>query len=176
MQNLKLFAIRTCMVIGLIVGFCITSYESFQKFWEGRTSFSEYLVESKIPQPLPTFSICSEPAFNRDFMENELNLSPNFFLFSNLLDFGITNFPQNLSSNESNQTLEHLWNKTIIKPDMFSINTSRIMKDKLVIDNDDIEIFEPINSLWYGRCSSVVLKRPSVANHKLLMIFGFMDA
>ena len=165
------------MIIGLIVGFIITSYESFQKYWEGRTSFSEYLVESKIPQPLPTFSICTEPAFNRDYMEKDLKLSPNLFLYSNVLDFGITNFPKNLSSNGSNYTLESLWNETIIKPNMFSINTSRVVDDRLVIDNDDIEIFEPINSLWYGRCSSVVLKRPSLPNHhKLLLIIGFMDA
>ena len=37
-------------------------------------------------EPLPTFSICSEPPFDTDYMKSELNISSNLFLYTSFLN------------------------------------------------------------------------------------------
>ena len=139
---------------------------------------TESMVHIEEPgEPLPTFSICAEPEFDTEFMENELKVPPNLFLFTSILGrvSGLTHglaFPSNLST-DGNQTLEDLWNQTTIKPDIFAIDETQIVDDEVVGNSSDVELFDPINSLWYGRCSSIVLKQPRKANQRLIMIFAF---
>ena len=160
----------------MITCFTATSYRNFQKYVEGRSSMTESMVHIEEPgEPLPTFSICAEPEFDTEFMKNELKVPPNLFLFTSILGqvSGLTSFPTNLST-DGNQTLEDLWNQTTIKPDIFAINETHIVDDEVVGNSSDVELFDPINSLWYGRCSSIVLKQPRKANERLVMIFAFL--
>lgn len=171
----KVLFVRICLFVGMITCFTATSYRNFQKYVEGRSSMTESLVKVEKPEPLPTFSICAEPAFDIEYMENELKVPPNLFLFTSILGqvSGLNNFPQNLSTNGTN-SLEKIWNDTAVKPDVFAINDTYIIDDEMTGNMSDVELFDPINSLWYGRCSSIVLKRPRMANERLIMIFAFL--
>ena len=55
----------------MILCFSLQSYRSFKKFLDGKSSISESDVPRKF-EPLPTFSICSEPPFDADYMKSEL--------------------------------------------------------------------------------------------------------
>ena len=86
-------------------------------------------------EPLPTFSICSEPPFDNDYMKSELNISPNLFLYTsflNDLDTGLGDtfpFPTNLSEDyDSVNSLENYWTNSILKPVIFSINGDIVLK------------------------------------------------
>ena len=113
---------------------------------------TESMVHIEEPgEPLPTFSICAEPEFDTEFMENELKVPPNLFLFTSILGrvSGLTHglaFPSNLST-DGNQTLEDLWNQTTIKADIFAIDETQIVDDEVVGNSSDVELFDPINSL-----------------------------
>ena len=165
---------RTFLFIFLLICFSITSYESLVKWWERKTSFSETYASMEKPEPLPTFSLCSNPAFDTKLM-TQLNIPSNMFFFTGILGelAGHNTFP-NLTQN-ANFTLEHIWNQTIVKPSVFAIQNTFIQNDEFLKDSGDVETFEVINSLWYGRCTSIVPKRSSRAKEKLLMVFAFSN-
>ena len=110
--------------------------------------------------------------------ESDLKISPNFFLYTsymNSLDNGFE-FPSNLSENyESNTSLDKYWISSVLKPIAFSINGDTVIKDNFDKDENhtEIETFDKINSVVYGRCSSFVLKKPRYANEELILAFFF---
>ena len=173
-KNPKKWFFRTFLFTFLLICFSITSYESLIKWWERKTAFSETYANMEKPEPLPTFSICSEPAFDTELM-SQLDIPSNMFFFTGILGelAGHNSFP-NLTEN-SNFTLEHIWNQTTVKPSVFAIQNTFIRNDELVQDSGDVETFEVINSLWYGRCTSIVPKKSSRAKEKLLMVFAFTE-
>ena len=102
MAENRVLLLRTCFFIGMLLCFSLQSYRSFKKFLDGKSSLSESDIPKKY-EPLPTFSICSEPPFDGDYMRSDLKISPNFFLFTsymNTKDNGFA-FPTNLSERSS---------------------------------------------------------------------------
>ena len=162
----------------MLLCFSLQSYRSFKKFLEGKSSLSESDIPRKY-EPLPTFSICSEPPFDSDYMKSELNISPNLFLYTSFMnnldnDFA---FPSNLSEHyNSSISLDEFWASSILKPIAFSINGDVIVRDQFDHDanHTEIEKFDMIHSVWYGRCSSFVLSKPRYANENLIMAFMFL--
>ena len=80
MATKKRQVIRLLLFIGMVFCFSLQSMSSFKKFWSEKTSLSESYVK-KGPEPLPSFSICSDPPFNHEYLKSR-NMSPTFFLSS----------------------------------------------------------------------------------------------
>ena len=113
MAENRLLLLRTCFFIGMLLCFSLQSYRSFKKFLDGKSSLSESDISKKY-EPLPTFTICSEPPFDGDYMKSDLKISPNFFLFTsymNTKDNGFE-FPPNLSERSS---LRHVFSNTNLR-------------------------------------------------------------
>ena len=113
MAENRLLVLRTFFFIGMLLCFSLQSYRSFKKFLDGKSSLSESDIPKKY-EPLPTFSICSEPPFDGDYMRSDLKISPNFFLFTsymNTKDNGFA-FPPNLSERSS---LRHVFSNTNLR-------------------------------------------------------------
>ena len=72
--------IRLLLFIGMVFCFSLQSMTSFKKFLSEKTSLTESYVK-KGPEPLPSFSICSEPPFDHEYLKFR-NMSPTFFLSS----------------------------------------------------------------------------------------------
>ena len=80
MATKKRQMIRLLLFIGMVFCFSLQSMTSFKKFLSEKTSLTESYVK-KGPEPLPSFSICSEPPFNHEYLKFR-NMSPTFFLSS----------------------------------------------------------------------------------------------
>ena len=80
MATKKRQVIRLLLFIGMVLCFSLQSMTSFEKFLSEKTSLTESYVK-KDPEPLPSFSICSEPPFNHEYLKFR-NMSPTFFLSS----------------------------------------------------------------------------------------------
>ena len=80
MATKKRQVIRLLLFIGMVLCFSLQSMTSFEKFLSEKTSLSESYVKTG-PEPLPSFSICSEPPFNHEYLKVG-NMSPTFFLSS----------------------------------------------------------------------------------------------
>ena len=80
MASKKRQVIRLLLFIGMVFCFSLQSMTSFKKFLNEKTSLSVSYVK-KGPEPLPTFSICSKPPFNHEYLKKR-NMSANFFLSS----------------------------------------------------------------------------------------------
>lgn len=159
---------------------CFTwqSWDSLLKYTEGKTSITEADVPMKI-EPLPPFSICSEPPFDAEFMKQELNVTPNLFLFSSTLmnDFNYE-FPSDLSSQFGpNKSLHTLFKSSQFSPDVFAVGNDMIYFDRYKdeANNKDIELFDKHHSLWYGRCTSFVLKQNKQAMEILFLGLQFFE-
>ena len=131
MAENRLLLLRTFFFIGMLLCFSLQSYRSFKKFLDGKSSISESDVSRKF-EPLPTFSICSEPPFDGDYMSSDLNISPNFFLFTsymNTLNNGFA-FPPNLSERSSSSHVFTIPESTKFSLFTFNINNSDIPEKK----------------------------------------------
>ena len=80
MATKKRQVIRLLLFIGMVLCFSLQSMTSFKKFLSEKTSLTESYVKKR-PEPLPSFSICSEPPFNHEYLKFK-NMSPTFFLSS----------------------------------------------------------------------------------------------
>ena len=90
------------------------------------------------PEPLPTFSICSEPPFDSEYLKTNLSVSPNFFYakeFLKTLEGEHYEFPSNLSEDlHSNHSLNSFWKQSVLSPIAFVIgegeNADMIVRDQ----------------------------------------------
>ena len=93
-------------------------------------------------EKLPAFSVCSEPAFDAKYMEEELKIPPNLFSFASIVNlFGMDTFPTNLTES-GNNTLEHIWNMTTIKPPIIAIGDAFFVDDEPVGDVSEVVMFD----------------------------------
>ena len=116
-------------------------------------------------------------------MKSELNISSNLFLYTSFLndiDSGLGDsfpFPTNLSEDyDSPNSLHGYWSRSVLKPLIFSINLDIVLRDDFDLENGnytEVEHFDMIHSVWYGRCSTFVLKKPRNANENLILAFLF---
>jgi hypothetical protein len=68
------------LFIAMVACFSVQSLDSFKKYINQKTSFSVSYI-NKEAEPLPTFSICSEPPFNYEYLKTR-NMTKTFFLSS----------------------------------------------------------------------------------------------
>ena len=61
--------IRVILIFGLLCCFFEEMLRNATKFIDGKTSFSVSNFFKEKPEPLPTFSICAEPAWNENYLE-----------------------------------------------------------------------------------------------------------
>ena len=66
MSEKLLKLLKFLLIFGLLCGFVVQILDSLEKYLDGKSSFatSENLKEQ--PEPLPSFSICSEPSFSAE--------------------------------------------------------------------------------------------------------------
>ena len=123
MSEKLLKLLKFLLIFGLLCGFVVQILDSLEKYLDGKSSFatSENLKEQ--PEPLPSFSICSEPSFNAQFMKNNLNIPSNLFYLTSLNNQR-DEFPKNLSKHSNNDyNLQYFWNQSILAPTVLgSIN------------------------------------------------------
>ena len=176
----KLLLLRLCFFVGMLICFSATSFESFKKWIDKKSSIAESDVD-KDPEPLPTFSICTEPPFDSKLMREKLNISPHFFypkMFLKTLEEELHQFPTNLSEDSnSNNSLQNYWIQSVLSPVGFVIgqgeNADMIVRDENYnLDGNLTELaeFDIIHSLWFGKCTSFVLKKPRKAKEELFLI------
>ena len=180
-QNFLL--LRLCFFVGMLICFSVTSFESFQKWIDKKSSISESDID-KEPEPLPTFSICTQPAFDKDYLKTNLSLSPNFFFstsFLTELEQDSYKFPPNLSEDlNAYNSLHNFWKQSLLSPVAFVIgggeNGDMIVRDENYNEDGnftEIKEFDIIHSLWYGKCTSFVPKIPKKAKEELFIIIVF---
>ena len=179
----KLLLLRLCFFVGMLICFSATSFESFKKWIDKKSSIAESDVD-KEPEPLPTFSICTQPAFDKDYLTTNLSLSPNFFFYSNFLselESDQHKFPSNLSEDlNAFNSLHNFWTQSVLSPVAFVIgmgeNGDMIVRDENFNEDGNLtELveFEIIHSLWYGKCTSFVPKIPKKAKEELFIVIVF---
>ena len=61
--------IRVILIFALLCCFSKQMWENAMKFIDGKTSFSVSNFFKEEPEPLPTFSVCAEPAWNENYLE-----------------------------------------------------------------------------------------------------------
>ena len=103
-----------------------------------------------------------------------------FYSTSLLSNLGGKNaFPDLTSSGmEHNEnSLEYFWNKTILAPRYFAVTDDIVYGDAYVLKSNKSEIntYEVTNSFYYGKYTSVVLKRPRKDHELLIIIFGLLS-
>ncbi len=112
-------------------------------------------------------------------MKQVLNITPTLFLMSSTLNqmSGFA-FPSNLKQDiKQDPNLHYLFVDTAIKPQVFAVGEDIIYLDQFVNESHNVEIeyFSKHHSLWYGRCTSFVLKRGRKANEDLMLGFRYLS-
>ena len=80
--------IRICLIIVLASVVFNELWQTCQDYSEGKSAIATKNVLKEKPEPLPTFSLCAEPAFNEDYLKKQLNFTENLWLPSaSLKDF-----------------------------------------------------------------------------------------
>ena len=114
-------------------------------------------------------------------MREKLNISPHFFypkMFLKTLEEELHQFPTNLSEDSnSNNSLQNYWIQSVLSPVGFVIgqgeNADMIVRDENYnLDGNLTELteFDIIHSLWFGKCTSFVPKKPRKAKEELFLI------
>ena len=166
----------------MISCFVLQSLDNFKKFIDGKTSLAESEIERK-SETLPSFSICTEPSFDEEYMSHTLNISSNLFLSTGFMTELAKKykFPQNLSTiYDDHNSLESIWKKSILEPYIMLIGSTNdlIIYDHYAEDVERIELvkFEIIRSLWFGKCKTFILKKPKTSTDEfpiLIKAFRF---
>ena len=112
--------VQLCLITVMIICLAKMNWEIFQKYKNGKTSFDEtYGLKEK--EPLPTMTICANPPFDTDYLEDYVN--PYYFLFTSFASGS-----ENLRM--PNVSLDYLWNTSTIKPDVISIKGGKDLQGK----------------------------------------------
>ena len=117
MAERRLLFIRILLFLFMVLCFSLQSFDNFLKYLENKTSISESEIQ-KSEEALPSFSVCSEPSFDVQFMK-QYNVSPNLFLGSYRLSFLSHNyqFPPDLSADiNDGLTLQNYWTSSALSP------------------------------------------------------------
>lgn len=170
MKIQKELLIKVLLFVILVICFSLQSLEGFNKFIEGRTSISESLI-TQDAKPLPTLTICSDPPFDQNLMENQMKISPYlFFLSSGSASNQDFDFPANLSENFQDQnSLMGLWNFSSLRPDTFGIGNDLIFRDEFQMYGGSTKKYQISNSLWFGGCVQITPFEPKPA-HAIFMV------
>ena len=178
--NTSVITFKICFFTISVICFSLQSLENFKKYLEGKTS----ITESDVPkdfEPLPSFSVCTEPPLDAEWLKT-FNISANRFLYLSLLQNVAgsgedSKLPTFLVENgKDGTTLTKLWQVSALEPQSYAIgstiiNTIDSLKNHT--ESDEVYSTEQINSPWYGACSNIVLKKPRHANEVLLTGFQY---
>ena len=89
-STLKIIRIFLIIVLSSVV--FNELWQTCQDFSEGKSAIATKNVLKEKPEPLPTFSLCAEPAFNEEYLKEQLNFTENLWLPSTSLK----DFPSNV--------------------------------------------------------------------------------
>ena len=85
-STLKIIRIFLIIVLASVV--LNELWQTYQEFSEGKSAIATKNVLKDKQEPLPTFSLCAEPAFNGEYLKEQLNFTENLWLPSaSLKDF-----------------------------------------------------------------------------------------
>ena len=176
MANKKLLGFQIFLFFAMIMCFSWQIYDNFQKFIAQKSSISHTEILKEHPETLPSFSICAEPPFDEDYLKNQLNVSSNLFYFTNTFATfkENNNFPI-INNSNTEQTLMYFWNQSVLGPLMIGVQDDFIYRHQSINEStwQEIQSIDILNSLWYGQCISVVLKKPRKAHERLIVSLGF---
>ena len=159
--------------------FVLQSLDNFKKFIDGKTSMTSSEIERE-SETLPSFSLCSDPPFDKEYMSNTLNISSSLFLSTTFMSKYAKKykFPENLSEDFNDfNSLESIYERSILEPFMILIGTPNdiIIYDQFAQDLERIELeeFKIIRSPWFGKCKNFVLKKPKTSTDELPILIRF---
>ena len=164
--------VQVFLTICMVICLAAMNWNTFEEYRHGKTSFDESYGLKEEPEALPTLTICANPPFDMDYLQDYVN--PYYFLFTSFAS-GAENlqFP--------NVSLEYLWNTSTIKPDIISIlgkksgTDQMYFKDKLVSGVTEEVFYYPVHSFFYGRCTSLVFWKPRKADDEVFLTFMFLN-
>ena len=166
---LKEKTVQVCLTLSMVICLAAMNWNTFQEYRNGKTTFDESYGLKEDFEALPTLTICANPPFDMDYLEDYVN--PYYFLFTSFAS-GAENlqFP--------NVSLEYLWNTSTIKPDLISIKgvdtpPQMYFRDQLMSGVNQEAFYYTLNSFFYGRCISLVFWRKRFADDPLLLNYIF---
>ena len=77
-STLKIIRIFLIIILASVV--LNELWQTFHEYSEGKSAIATKNVLKYKPEPLPTFSLCAEPAFNEDYLKKQLNYTENLWL------------------------------------------------------------------------------------------------
>ena len=148
----------------MLICFVILSLDSFHKYTDGKTSMTE-ANQLVFDEPLPSFSICSNPAFDNRYLTEEMGLHPAFFYFTEAGSSG----GGDQSSLNLSLNFHQLWDRASFRPDVISVGFDMFVHDQPYNENYSVEVgkFKVFNSLWYGSCRNIELIQAKRAKEML---------
>ena len=151
------------LFLGMGICFSFQILDTFEKYLAKKTSISVSSELKTSDEPLPTFSICTDPPFDVGMLANGFGVAPNIFYPTGV--FGSGSFPENL-------TLNQLWKLVTVKPYAIYVGSEEEIVQGVISPENRTEIdsFQTFNSLWYGECTTIVLKKPKRAQSDELTI------
>jgi hypothetical protein len=69
---------RIILFLLLALCFSFQVWDSWQKFWDGKTSMAVSVIPAPL-ETLPAITLCTEPVTNTDIMRDKFNLSSDMF-------------------------------------------------------------------------------------------------
>ena len=128
---------------------------------------------------MPSFSVCTEPSFDTDYLKNNFKAPPGLFLYFFQLSktlHNTSNFPDYLFENNSvGLSLDKIWLVTAKTPNQVQIGKESLALNQIndAYKSEEVELIDVIKSSWYGSCINFVLKKPRRANEVLLVGFQY---
>ena len=162
--------VQVFLTICMVICLAAMNWNTFEEYRHGKTSFDESYGLKEEPEALPTLTICANPPFDMDYLKDYVN--PFYFLFTSFAS-GSGNLQM------PNISIEYLWNKSTIKPELISIlgsssqNIQWYFKDQPKSMGYEVNVYDTMNSLFYGRCTSLIFWKPKLADDHLLLTFMF---
>ena len=155
--------VRVLLFLGMMICFSFQIFDTFEKYLAKKTSISVSRQLKTVDEPLPTFSVCSDPPFNEDMLVKDFEVARNFFFASSY--FRLELFPENAS-------LSNVWKSASYNPIYVQIMNDQVLQGQIITNTTtELEYVQTFNSLWYGKCTTFALKTPKKAQSEQLFIF-----
>jgi hypothetical protein len=156
---------RIILFLLLALCFSFQVWDSWHKFWEGKTSWSVSAVATPF-EPLPLFTLCSDPTTNAAILRDKFNLSSDMFTLRQ------TPFTDPLPKNV---TINDIWEQSSNTPNWIRVGNDQITLDGIHFNTtgDEISKVEQINSLFVGKCLSMVPRKKRNSTDYLTLTVRF---
>jgi hypothetical protein len=156
------------IILFLLLAVCLSFqvWDSWRKFWDGKTSMAVSVDPAQL-EPLPSFTLCTQPFTNADVMRDKFNISDDALTLRRSL------FTDTLPENV---TLNDIWEQSSYTPNWIRFGNDDITLDGINFNatGEEISKVEQINSLFLGKCLSIFPRKArNAANENGILTVEF---